>query len=147
MSIVIVHVTPVLLIECLEHTFVDFWLTCWHFYSDSDSDDSDDMDFLLWDGVVCYNVVLVYEMKWCKETLLSFPTLNNPKDNGFKAVWSCFFVSLAVVVVIELWCELCLKVYMWVAIQYQGRLCGLFNSGSAYLLHVFPFAGTKAQFM
>ena len=59
MSIVIVHVTPVLLIECLERTFVDFWLTCWHFYSDSDSDDSVDLDFLLWDGVVCYIVVLV----------------------------------------------------------------------------------------
>ena len=59
MSIVIVHVTPVLLIEYLEHTFGDFWLTCWHFYSDSDSDDSVDLDFLLWDGVVCYIVVLV----------------------------------------------------------------------------------------
>ena len=36
---------------------------------------------------------------------------------------------------------------MWVANQYQGRLCGLIGGIIDPLPHVFPFAGTEAQFM
>ena len=36
---------------------------------------------------------------------------------------------------------------MWVANQYQGRLCGLIGGIIDPLPHVFPFAGIEAQFM